>query len=112
RSVEIEKMAAELQMQRAELGQKFTANHPFVAAVEQKLSEGQAQRSNINARIKALPESELSSLRLLRDVKLSSELYTLLLNKAQELRVVRSGTIRNVRILDQAFKPREPVQPN
>lgn len=112
RSVEIEKMAAELQMQRAELGQKFTSNHPFVAAVEQKLSEVQTQRSNINARIKALPESELSSLRLLRDVKVSSELYTLLLNKAQELRVVRSGTIGNVRILDQAFKPREPVQPN
>jgi len=111
RSVEIEKMAAELQIQRAELGQKFTSNHPFLATVEQKLSELQSQRSSLNARLKALPESELNSLRLLREVKVSSELYTLLLNKAQELRVVRSGTIGNVRILDQALVPQMPVRP-
>ncbi len=50
-------------------------------------------------------------MRLLRDVKVNNELYLLLLNKAQELRVVKSGTIGNVRVLDRAFVPRKPVSP-
>jgi tyrosine-protein kinase Etk/Wzc len=48
----------------------------------------------------------------MRDVKSSSELYTMLLNKAQELRVVKSGTVGNVRIIDEASEPRRPQRPN
>jgi tyrosine-protein kinase Etk/Wzc len=41
----------------------------------------------------------------------ANELYLLLLNKAEELKVVKSGTIGNVRILDAAFVPVEPAGP-
>jgi tyrosine-protein kinase Etk/Wzc len=44
-------------------------------------------------------------------VKVSNELYVLLLNKAQELQVVKSGTIGNVRVLDQALAPVKPARP-
>jgi tyrosine-protein kinase Etk/Wzc len=47
----------------------------------------------------------------MRDAKVASELYVLLLNKAQELQVMKSGTIGNVRILDGALVPQDPVSP-
>ena len=112
RAVDVEKVRAELQMQRAELSQKFTDSHPFVVALDKKLAEADRERASINARIKNLPASELESVRLLRDVKVNNELYVLLLNKAQELRVVKSGTIGNVRILDRAMPPRKPSFPS
>jgi tyrosine-protein kinase Etk/Wzc len=65
----------------------------------------------MNARMRQLPETELESARLARDVKVSSELYMLVLNKAQELRVLKSGTVGNVRTVDGAFVPDEPVAP-
>jgi tyrosine-protein kinase Etk/Wzc len=65
----------------------------------------------MNQRMKGLPEQELESARLTRDVKVAAELYFLLLNKAQELSVVKSGTIGNVRILDPALQPYKPVSP-
>jgi tyrosine-protein kinase Etk/Wzc len=111
KSVQIEKMETELQLQRAELRQKFTDNHPFLAAVNKKLAEVENERAAMSGQIKNLPESELNSVRLLRDVKVNNELYVLLLNKTQELRVVKSGTIGNVRVLDRAFVPRRPVSP-
>ena len=111
RSVEIEKTAAELRMQRVELRQKFTSSNPVVVAVERKISQVDAQRSAMDARIKGLPAAELNSMRLLRDVKLSNELYVLLLNKAQELRMVKSGTIGNVRILDRPLIAGVPAEP-
>jgi len=110
-AVEIEKVASQLQLQKAELAQKFTDSHPFLTAVKKKLAEVDAERAAINERIKNLPESQLNSARLLRDVKVSNELYVLLLNKAQELQVVKSGTIGNVRILDRALAPIKPAHP-
>ena len=111
KAVALEKVATELQLQRAELRQKFTDSHPFLAAVNKKLAEVESERGTMNEQLKNIPESELNSVRLLRDVKVNNELYLLLLNKAQELRVVKSGTIGNVRVLDRAFVPRKPVSP-
>jgi tyrosine-protein kinase Etk/Wzc len=39
-------------------------------------------------------------------------LYTSLLNTAQELRVVKAGTVGNVRVIDYAVMPTFPVSPN
>ena len=50
-------------------------------------------------------------MRLSRDVEVNSALYSFLLNKTQELRVVKAGTIGNVRIVDYAMPPLEPVKP-
>jgi tyrosine-protein kinase Etk/Wzc len=47
----------------------------------------------------------------MRDVKVANDLYVFLLNKAQELKIMKSGTIGNVRILDNAVVPVKPVSP-
>ena len=47
----------------------------------------------------------------MRSVKVNTELYTFLLNKSQELKVVEAGTVGNVRILDFAMLPYEPIKP-
>src|SRR5436305_6219852 len=65
----------------------------------------------MTARMRTRREQEVDTARLARDVKTASELYFLLLNKTQELKVVKSGTIGYVRILDNALQPYEPVSP-
>ncbi len=111
RAAEVEKALSELDVQRAELRLRFTDNHPVLMALRQKAGQLRSEREGIEAKIKQLPQAELESARLVRDVKVANELYVFLLNKAQELRVVKSGTIGNVRIVDRAVVPREPVSP-
>jgi tyrosine-protein kinase Etk/Wzc len=111
RAVAIEKGLSELELQRTELLQRFTATHPSVVSLSEKMQKLRNERSGINTRMRDLPEAEIDSARLLRDVKVNNELYTLLLNKAQELRVVKSGTVGNVRILDEAVAGRIPQSP-
>ena len=54
-------------------------------------------------------------LRLKRDMEVTTQTYTLLMNQAQEQDVLRAGTIGNVRIIDNAYsmteKPSKPVRP-
>ena len=111
RTVEIEKALSEMDLQRTELRQKFTDSHRTLVALKQKGDQLRAERAAMNVRMKGLPEQELESARFTRDVKVANELYFLLLNKAQELRVMKSGTIGNVRILDSAVVPYEPASP-
>jgi tyrosine-protein kinase Etk/Wzc len=111
RAVEVEKLLSELEVERADLRQRFTDSHPILIAVKQKIAQLQGDRAAVEAKIKQLPKEELESARLMRDVKVANELYVLLLNRAQELRVVKSGTIGNVRIVDVALVPRRPVSP-
>jgi tyrosine-protein kinase Etk/Wzc len=110
-SVSIEKALSEAEMQRSDLRQRFTESHPALLSLTDKIEKLRASRAAINARMRDLPGTELDSARLTRDVKVAGELYNVLLNKAQELRVVKSGTIGNVRILDQASVPDAPVSP-
>ncbi len=111
RVADVEKALTEVQLQRAELRLRFTEKHPAIRALDRKKEQLEAERDQIAARIKQLPASELDSARLMRDAKVANELYVLLLNKAQELSLVKSGAIGNVRILDPARLPRKPVRP-
>jgi len=111
RSADVERQLAELKVELVALRQRFTDAHPMVASAKARLAQLEAARGGVEARLRKLPEAELTSARLLRDVKVANELYLALLDKAQELRVVKSGTIGNVRILDAAVASRKPVSP-
>ncbi len=111
RSAVVEKQFSELEMQRAELRQRFTDSHPTVVATNEKMARIRATRDAIDARMRGIPEAEFDSAHLARDAKVSAELYTLLLNKAQELRVMKSGTIGDVRVVDRAAVFGRPAWP-
>lgn len=111
RAVEIEKSLSEMKLNRAELRQRFTESHPALLSIKEKEEKLRAERAAMEVKMRGLPAQMLDSVRLKRDSKVASELYFLILNKAQELKVVKSGTIGNVRILDTALKPYEPVSP-
>ena len=107
----VEQQIQSLKLKRSELKQKYTANHPILLGVKRKINRLENEKLTIGRQIKALPDAEQLSIQLMRDVKVANELYLLLLNKAQELKVIKAGTIGNVRILDTAILPENPIKP-
>ncbi|GJH21499.1 polysaccharide biosynthesis tyrosine autokinase [Caballeronia novacaledonica] len=101
----------ELQQQRADLVQRYTAKHPSVTAVDARIGELQHQSDETDKQINALPSVQQDAVRLLRDVKVSNDLYTSLLNSTQQLRVLKAGQLGNVRTVDYAVTPEKPVAP-
>ncbi|MFM0494338.1 polysaccharide biosynthesis tyrosine autokinase [Paraburkholderia caledonica] len=101
----------DLQTQRAEMSQRFTANHPAVASLDAQIAALQGAQTNMNRSVSVMPDTEQTALRLLRDVHVDTELYTNLLNSAQQLRVAKAGQVGNVRVVDFAEAPDEPVRP-
>ena len=72
----------------------------------------QGQKDRLTTRVEGLPATQQELLRLTRDVAVTTEIYTALLNSSQELDVLRAGTVGNVRVIDEAAVNIEvPVKP-
>ncbi|SDR99697.1 tyrosine-protein kinase Etk/Wzc [Halopseudomonas xinjiangensis] len=110
--VELDTLISEQNLKRAELERRFTREHPTYQALIEQTTQLQRQRSELADKIENLPQTQQELLRLTRDVTVTTEVYTAMLNSAQELDVLRAGTVGNVRVVDDAdVNLEEPVAP-
>jgi len=101
-----------LKLQQAEMDRKFTPQHPAYRALMGQLAELTSKQNRLAKQVAGLPTTQQELLSLTRDLKVSTEIYTQLLNKSQELDVMRAGTVGNVRLIDVAdVDLRNPVKP-
>jgi uncharacterized protein involved in exopolysaccharide biosynthesis len=63
-------------------------------------------------RLEKLPDKELHLARLERAVKVSENIYLLLLEKHQEARINEVMELGNIKIIDKALVPGNPIKPN
>jgi len=112
RIVNLESQLNELEMNEAEIAQRFTKSHPTYQALLEKKAQLQREREDLNQQVKQLPQTQQEILRLQRDVEVNNEIYVQLLNKVQETKIAEASTVGNVRILDHAQAQPAPVAPN
>ncbi|EST82659.1 tyrosine-protein kinase, partial [Escherichia coli ECA-0157] len=109
--VGLEKQLNELTFREAELQQLYTRQHPAYIALMEKRQTLMNTKNTINKSIKRLPKTQQEILRLTRDVQVGQEIFVQLLNKQQELNIMKASTIGNVRIIDDAAVETRAVKP-
>ncbi len=101
----------ELEQKRLALASTLTPAHPELTAVDRQIAAARAQVGMVNDAIRRLPDAQRNVVRLRRDVTVQTEIYVGLLNSIQQLRVATASKIGNVRVIDRAIVPDEPVRP-
>lgn len=110
--VSLDTSISTLKLQQAEMDRKFTPQHPAYRALMGQLAELTSKQKRLAKQVEGLPTTQQELLSLTRDLKVSTEIYTQLLNKSQELDVMRAGAVGNVRLIDTAdVDLRNPVKP-
>lgn len=109
--VTIETQLAELEVKRSDLSKKYTEVHPIMMTLSNQEAKLKEQLEQINTKAHGLPKTQQEILRLSRDVEVATTIYTQLLNKVQELKVAKAGTVGNVRIIDTALTAEKPIKP-
>jgi len=108
----LETKLQELELKRLEIGRKFKKSHPVYQSIVEQINAVNEQKQQLVGEVGGLPLTQQELLRLKRDVEVNNQIYTLLLGKAQELDIVRAGTVGNVRIIDYAeVNTSKPVKP-
>jgi tyrosine-protein kinase Etk/Wzc len=110
-SVQAQIKLSDLKQNREALLVRFQQDHPAVNAVDQQIKALESAARAIEEQIKRMPGVEQDVFRLTRDVKVNTDLYTGLLQTAQQLRLIQASKIGNVRLIDQAVKPIKTVKP-
>lgn len=110
-SVELQTKLFEAEQQRRALQERFTNNHPSLQTLNSQIGAWQNQINQLSTKIKSMPVVQQDSLRFQRDIQVNTELYQSLLNNAMQLRLVKEGRTGNVRLLDDAALPFEPIKP-
>ncbi|WP_122663762.1 polysaccharide biosynthesis tyrosine autokinase [Pseudomonas viridiflava] len=110
--VKLDSMLSELKLKRVEIERLYTREHPTYRGLMNQMSQLEAQKQGLLKKIEALPVTQQELLRLTRDMQVTSQTYTLMLNKSQEQDILRAGSIGNVRIIDNAdANVEQPVKP-
>ena len=110
-SIALETQKAQLEQSVAEASAKYTSEHPVMQQMEAQLAAINSRIAELNGTLKQLPDLQRRYLQLYREVEVKQQLYTALLNSYQQLRIAKAGEIGNVRIVDTAVEPLQPIAP-
>ncbi|NRQ10028.1 polysaccharide biosynthesis tyrosine autokinase [Aliiroseovarius sp. xm-v-208] len=110
-AAKIETQLNDLKMQQAELALDVTPNHPSYKRLEENRVILEERLAAIREETQGLPEQQLEVFNLNRDLQVAQEIYQSLLQRRQELQVVRASTIGNIRVIDNALTERFAVAP-
>jgi tyrosine-protein kinase Etk/Wzc len=110
--VSVEAQINKISQEREKVTLAFTELHPTVQALDRQTDSLKVELAQLNSRVRDLPTTQQVLLSLIREVEVNTALYTSLLSTAQELRVVKAGTVGNVRVVDKAITPTWPVKPS
>lgn len=110
--VAVEASIQQLRLKQAEMDRSFTREHPAYRALLSQIASLEGRKAGFQRDVSNLPDTQQELLRLTRDLQVSNEMYTALLNQAQQLDVARAGAVGNVRIVDRAaVDVANPVKP-
>ncbi|EIX4875184.1 polysaccharide biosynthesis tyrosine autokinase [Vibrio vulnificus] len=109
--VKLEAQLNELTFKESEISQRFTKDHPAYRSLLDKRETLLKERERLNQQVQKLPKTQREVLRMTRDVEVNQQIYIQLLNKVQELSIIKAGTVGNVRILDESQSYAKPVKP-
>ncbi|MGX9519163.1 polysaccharide biosynthesis tyrosine autokinase [Vibrio mediterranei] len=109
--VDLEAQLNELTFKESDISQRFTKDHPSYKSLLDKRQTLLHERERLNQDIQKLPKTQREVLRMTRDVEVNQQIYIQLLNKVQELSIMKASAVGNVRILDSAQVFMHPVKP-
>ncbi|KEO58239.1 polysaccharide biosynthesis tyrosine autokinase [Thioclava indica] len=111
RVTKIEGELSALDLKEVDLKNQYTINHPAYQALLQNRKELQTQLEEAKKATQSLPETQKDIFNLQRNLEVAQQVYTQLLNRSQELQVVRASTVGSVRIIDKAYAGLIPIAP-
>lgn len=87
------------------------------AQIEENLAESKVTSleeavDDYNRRMAVLPDTEIQLARLERNYRINEKIYSMLMEKFEDAKIAEKSKIGNVRIIEEAGMPGNPIKPN
>lgn len=111
RATTIEAQLSALALQEEDIRKRYTTNHPTYQLLLENRASLERELESIRQDTASLPETQKEIFNLTRNLTVAEQGYTQLLNRSQELQVLRASTVGSVRIIDTAFSNGSKISP-
>ncbi|MFM0248060.1 polysaccharide biosynthesis tyrosine autokinase [Paraburkholderia sediminicola] len=101
----------QLKQEKAELATRFAPTYPGIQSLDTQIAQLESYGDQVTKQVKRLPDVQQDVVRTMLDVQVSTDLYTSLLNNAEQLQLIKAGKVGSVRLVDTASVPEDPVKP-
>ncbi len=108
---QLESELSQVQLEEETLKENYTPKHPVYKQLLDNKAHLEGRIAVLREEAEELPRTQREVFDKTRRLELAEETYLQLLNRAQELRVLKASTIGNVRILDTARALPYPIAP-
>jgi tyrosine-protein kinase Etk/Wzc len=108
---EAETSLYQLNQQKLNLAALYAGTSSQRMAVSEQIKATEDHLNSLTKRVKDLPGSEQEALRLMREVRISTDLYASLRSNMEHLQLLSVGKIGSVRVVDNADVPEIPIKP-
>lgn len=108
---DVERELGALALAQTALTERVTENHPDFQGLLKNRAALEQQLEELKALVGNLPDTQKEVFNLSRDQELAQQTYIQLLNRAQELQVVKASAIGSVRIIDRGQANSMPIAP-
>ena len=109
--VQLDGQLNQLTFRETDIAQLYTRDHPSYRALLEKRQLLEKEKARLNKDISQLPATQQEVIRLSRDVDVQQQVYVQMLNRQQELNVMKASATGYVRIIDRAMTRLSPVRP-
>jgi len=79
---------------------------------QSKVKELQKTVENYNSQMSILPDTEIQLARFIRNTKMSEKIYSMLVEKYENAKIVEKSKVGKIRIVEEAMLPTKPIKPN
>lgn len=107
----LEMQIVDLKTEESVLSEVYTRDHPAYKALREKIQVLEDAKKRLNKQITEMPATQQEIVRLTRNVTISQNIYTQLLNKQQELSILQASSQGSVRVIDRAAVSEDPIKP-
>ena len=110
-NVTLETNRLQLTQQRDQDLRLYTPDHPVIRTLDRQISSIRQEEHSLQRKIENLPALQQNVLSLMRNLEVSTQLYTAMLSTIEEFEVAKAGTVGDVRIVDYAEMPFKAAAP-
>ena len=101
--VSLDTKISELYLEETELSRLYTVEHPRYAAMLKQRAQLIKEKESLSSVVQTFPETQQEILKRTRNLEVNQHIYLQLLNKKQELNVLKASAVGNVRVIDDAM---------
>ncbi|MCE6949525.1 polysaccharide biosynthesis tyrosine autokinase [Cereibacter sphaeroides] len=107
----VETELRQLATEEEDLASRYTSNHPAYQKLLSARARLEERLAALRRETTELPETQREVFNLTRDLEVAQQVYLQLMNRAQELSVLKASTLGNVRLIDSARTEPQPIAP-